>query len=292
MTAPLPPSELICGPFGAANGAWTLDLWITLPLAASLALYGAGLTRLWRRAGAGRGISPRRAACYGAGWLTLLLALVSPIHHWGRELFTIHMIEHELVMAVAAPLLVLARPGAALTWALPRPFRLRVAAGLRRSGLRALWGAATRPGAATVLHGIAIWAWHVPLLFEAARANVALHRLQHISFLLTGLLFWWALVRRRNPGLASAHLFATMLHSSILGALIALAPRVLYPLQTLDAIQWGLMPLQDQQLAGLIMWIPAGAIYAVAALAFFASWIRRAGQGTPVIGLETGVAAP
>jgi putative membrane protein len=213
-----------------------------------------------------------RMGCYVAGWLTLAGALVSPVHHWGTGLFTIHMIEHELVMAMAAPLLVLGRPGAAMAWALPPFVRGRLGPLLRRSGMRAGWRSLTRPLAATLSHGIAIWAWHV--------ANVALHRLQHVSFILTGLLFWWALVRRRNAGIAAAHLFATMLHTSILGAIVALAPHVLYRLQTVGAAQWGLTPLQDQQLAGLIMWIPAGAVYATAALLFFAAWVRRSGQIT------------
>src|SRR5947207_10173012 len=91
------------------------------------------------------------------------------------------------------------------------------------------------------------------------------------------MLFWSALVRCRNSGVAAAHLFATMLHTSILGALVALAPRVLYRLQTEGAAAWGLTPLQDQQLAGLIMWIPAGGIYAGAALLFFAGWVRQSG---------------
>ena len=90
---------------GADAGLWTFDLWITVPLLLSAALYGSGAVRLWRRAGPGRGIRRWRAGCFAAGWLVLILALVSPIHRWGTGLFTIHMVEHELVMAVAAPLL-------------------------------------------------------------------------------------------------------------------------------------------------------------------------------------------
>jgi cytochrome c oxidase assembly factor CtaG len=250
-------------------------LWITVPLALSAALYGIGAVSLWRHAGVGRGIRTWQAGCYAAGWLVLGLALVSPIHHWGVQLFTIHMVEHELVMAIAAPLIVLARPGAALVWVLLPVARCWVGWALRRSGARGCWAMLTRPGVATITHGVAIWAWHVPRLFEAAWDNVPLHRLQHVTFLVTGLLFWRALVRRRHPGLAAANLFTTMLHTSILGVLIALAPRVLYWSQTMNAGQWGLTPLQDQQVAGLIMWIPAAAVYALAALAFFAEWIRQ-----------------
>ena len=274
--------QFLCTPFGeggigSGSGRWTFDLWITAPLILSLALYGIGTSARWRRARWRRGIRPWQVGCFAAGWLMLGVALVSPIHHWGTELFWVHMVEHELVMAVAVPLIALAQPGWALIWALPMAFRRRIGSAIRSYWLRAAWGALIRPGGATILHGAAIWAWHVPVIFESAVVSVALHRLQHLSFLVSGLLFWSALIGCRNAGVAAAHLFATMLHTSILGALVALAPRVLYRLQTDGAVAWGLTPLQDQQLAELIMWIPAGGVYAAAALLYFAAWVRESG---------------
>jgi cytochrome c oxidase assembly factor CtaG len=126
-----------------------------------------------------------------------------------------------------------------------------------------------------LIHGVAIWVWHAPLLFDAAVVDVTMHRLQHLSFLLTAVLFWWSVLRSSETGVAAWHLFTTMLHTSVLGALMALSPRVLYGAQTATALQWGLTPLEDQQLAGLIMWIPAGTIYAGAALALMAIWVRH-----------------
>lgn len=265
----------ICNSEGV--GLWTFDPWIIVPLLFAAALYATGIGRLWRRAGTGRGIDTWQAGSYAAGWLVLVLALMSPIHRWGTGLFSIHMVEHELVMAAAAPLLVLGRSGGPFAWALPSKLRRDLPLLLRRSGLRTAWAALTRPFAATVVQGVAIWAWHAPVLFDAAVANAMLHRLQHVSFLAAGLLFWRALLRRRNPGIAAAHLFATMLHTSILGAIIALAPQILYRLQTERAAEWDMTPLQDQQLAGLIMWVPAGLVYAGAALLFFAVWVKRSG---------------
>ena len=270
--------QSMCGDTAAL---WTFDLWITLPLLLSAALYAAGVTRLWNHAGIWRGIHGRQLGCYIAGWLVLVFALVSPVHRWGTGLFSIHMVEHELVMAVAAPLLALGRPGTAFAWALGSHWRRGWPKALRRSGLRSVGTRLTRPVAATSLHGLAIWVWHVPALFDAAVSDVGVHRLQHVSFLGTGLLFWWTLVRHRNAGIATAHLFATMLHTSILGAIVALAPRVLYHLQSERAADWGMTPLQDQQLAGLLMWVPAGLVYAGAALLFFALWVRRSGNAKP-----------
>jgi cytochrome c oxidase assembly factor CtaG len=149
----------------------------------------------------------------------------------------------------------------------------------RRGWIRVPWQFATAPLPATIIHGAVIWLWHAPRLFEATLDGVVVHRLQHLSFLVSALAFWWALARRSNRGAALPHLFATMVHTTLLGALLTLSPRVLYPRQTLDAAFCGLTPLQDQQLAGLVMWVPAGTIYAGAALAFMALWMRGAGTG-------------
>jgi cytochrome c oxidase assembly factor CtaG len=132
---------------------------------------------------------------------------------------------------------------------------------------------------ATVLHGVAIWVWHVPAFFDASITVVALHRLQHLSFLLTALCFWWAVIWKVGRGSAGWHVFVTMMHTSVLGALIALAPRVVYVSQTQAASEWGMTPLQDQQLAGLVMWVPGGIVYAGVALAMLASWIAASSRG-------------
>lgn len=275
------PAAAHVGPPAAVPG-WTFDPFVVLPLLVSGGLYLTGTALLWARVGAGRGIRPGQVLAYAAGMLGLAMALTSPLHWLGEQLFTAHMIEHEIVMAVAAPLLALARPLGAFAWALPVGARRRLAQLARVGPLQSAWSLLTRPSVATVLHGAAIWIWHLPALLDSTVENVALHRLQHLSFLLSALLFWWALVRRADPGAAVFHLFATMIHTGVLGALITLTPRVLYPVQTAGAALCGLSPLEDQQLAGLIMWVPAGTVYAGAALAFVAAWIRRSGPQGPV----------
>jgi putative membrane protein len=239
-----------------------LDPAVVLPLALSLFLYARGVLRLWLRAGPGRGVAGWRAACFLAGWLCLVLALLSPLHRLGRTLFTAHMLEHELLMVSAAPLLVLGRPIGPFLWALPPRTRRALGRAAQAPPLAALWRALTAPLAATLLHGVALWASHLPQLFEAVLEHPGLHRLQHVSFLGSALVFWWAMLERRPraPGPAFGHLFVTSIHASLLGALFLFAPRLWYPRQTLGAPAWGLTPLEDQQLGGLVMWMVACSI--------------------------------
>jgi len=261
-----------------SRATWTIDPWIIAPLALAAILYGAGLLRLRRRIGEVQGRLFWQAVAYSGALLTLVAALVSPLHSWGETLFTFHMIEHEIIMAISAPLIVVARPIGVLMWGLPQFLRRRTAAALKTSAVQRAWSVASHGVAATALHGVVIWGWHVPALFDAAVADESLHRLQHLSFLVTAVLFWWSVLWCSDRGVAAWHIFVTMLHTSVLGALMTLAPRVLYVLQTQTAFAWRLTPLEDQQLAGLVMWIPAGTIYAGAALALLAMWIRSSGR--------------
>jgi putative membrane protein len=136
------------------------------------------------------------------------------------------------------------------------------------------WDGFSRPLIATVAHGVAIWAWHIPVAFDAALTNEPLHWLQHLSFFVTAMFFWWSLLRQRQrAGVAVAELFVTGMHTGALGVLLALAPQPMFPAQAALARAYGADPLLDQQLAGLIMWVPAGFIYVTAALAIALTWI-------------------
>ncbi|HZZ89639.1 MAG TPA: cytochrome c oxidase assembly protein [Caulobacteraceae bacterium] len=260
---------------------WEWDPWITAPLALSALLYAVGLGRLWRRAGTGRGVTAWQAAAFGAGWLTLFGALVSPLHELAEHLFVAHMIEHELLMALAPPLLAVSRPLGTFLHALPRALRLWLVAGGKIEPVARLWRFLTGQGVATVLHAVAIWIWHIPRLLDATLQDEGLHRLQHVSFLGTALFFWWAVLKgpRQTFGAGALHVFATMVHTSLLGALITLSPRVLYLAQTVDAPAFGLSPLEDQQLAGLFMWIPGSLAYLAFGLGLAGRWLF-AGRGT------------
>ncbi|HEY0440983.1 MAG TPA: cytochrome c oxidase assembly protein [Xanthobacteraceae bacterium] len=263
-----------------ANAAWTYDPWVIVPLYASALLFLFGTVRLWRHAGHGRGMARWQVACFWTGWTALALALISPLHWLGERLFTAHMIEHGIIMAVAAPLLAVARPVGAFLWALPMRARRALGRLSQTRAVASVWRAATDPLIATLVHGAALWAWHLPGLYNTVLTSIVMHRLQHASFVVTALLFWWSLfygrAGLRGYGAAVFYLFVTTLHSGVLGLVIALSPKLLFPQQVAFAADWGLTPREDQQLAGLVMWVPMGFIYTAAALYFAACWITGA----------------
>ena len=263
--------------------AWDWEPGIIIPLAVSAALYVRGLRLLWDEH-VGRGIREWEAACFATGWTITALALLSPLHELSERFFSWHMVQHELLMVLAAPLLVLGRPFVPMIWALPSSARRVVARVSHRSSARAAWRGLTRPSVAFALHGAAIWLWHLPGLFQATLRNDAIHALQHSSFLGTALLFWWAIIRanasaNRLPtahfGVAVLLLFGTTLHSGALGALLTFSRTLWYPAYAhACGTTCALSPLEDQQLAGLIMWIPPGFAYLLASMILFATWLR------------------
>ncbi len=260
--------------------SWTWDPLSLLVIVGTASAYGWGLVRLWLAAGVGSGIRPVRALCFALGELSLALALLSPLDRLSDSLFAAHMSQHELLMIVAAPLMVLGRPLTAYLWALPAGWRVRAGRSLREPAARWAWQFASAPLFVLVLHGVVRWLWHLPALFEGAMRSEALHAVQHATFFATAALFWWALLHgrygRAGYGLAVLFVFATALHTSVLGALIAVAPRLLYPIYRDRAAALGWQPLQDQELAGLLMWVPSGALFLLCALALFAAWLGEA----------------
>ena len=258
--------------------AWSFEPLVVISLTISAVLFALGLRRLWRDKR--RSIRHWEALCFALGWLALLVALVSPVHAWGRVLFSAHMSQHEILMLVAAPLLVLGRPLIAFLWALPLTWSRRLGNVAKFGSINRVWRTLTFPLVAWLVHAIALWTWHIPVLFEAVLRHESVHTAQHLSFLLSALLFWWALIHgpqgAMGYGAAVLYLFTTSIHSGVLGALITLAGSVWYPSYVGLTSSWGLTPLEDQQLGGLIMWIPAGLVYVIAGLALFAGWLREA----------------
>ena len=171
---------------------------------------------------------------------------------------------------MAGPLLVLGAPLAPLLWALPKASRRTIGLWWQRIALMA------RPAVAVGLHSLALWLWHLPALYDAALSSRGIHVLEHVSFLATGALSWWAILHaaRRSQGLSILYLFGLALQSALLGALLTFSPAPWYTAHLASAPAWGLTPLEDQQFAGLIMWVPGAGVYLAAALGLFAAWFR------------------
>lgn len=261
--------------FGPAQilRSWEWDPAIVVPLALMMALYVAGLFRMRSR--------PRRTriVCFFLGWSTLTVALISPLHAMGTALFSAHMAQHELLMIIAAPMLVLAHPSVVWLFALPPHARGAVAGFAHRPAIQNSWVLLSAPLVAWTLHAVALWVWHAPALYQATLTSDAVHALQHLSFLFSALLFWWALLNvrqgRSGEGAALAYIFTTAIHSSVLGALLTFSSRPWYPVYEGRTLAWGLTALQDQQLGGLIMWVPAGLVYIFLALWLAARWLAE-----------------
>lgn len=275
--APLAPHDLAT--------AWILDPVILSLLGITGWGYTRGLGALWRGS-AGRGIRRWEAAAFLSGWVVLAIALVSPVHTLGEVLFSGHMAQHQLMMGLAAPLLVLGRPLVPWLWAMPIESRRLLGRWTKRPAVHSVWRTMSHPLIALLLQAVVIVVWHLPTLYLATLTSEIVHALQHGSFLGSALLFWYAMLHgwrgRTGYGTALVCLFATALLSGALGALLTFAPRPWYDGYAATGGAWGLTALEDQQLAGLIMWIPGGISYLVGGLLLLRVWLaeseRKASQ--------------
>jgi putative membrane protein len=255
---------------------WTFDPWVTVPLAILLLLFVVGRDRLARRST----VQQRSPWLFLGGWTVLTLALVSPLHAAGERSFTLHMIEHELIMLVATFLLAASHAGGILAWGLPRAAR-RLLGGSWKAPLSALWRRLTDPVTATIVQAVVMWAWHAPVLFDRALDERGWHIAQHVSFVVASLLFWSAMINPRRGGflLSAACLFLTSLVEGALGALMALSQSPWYSAYAAMGVSGiGLSPTTDQQLAGLVMWIPGGLVHGAAALWLLYRWLSSEGS--------------
>jgi putative membrane protein len=264
--------------------SWSLAPQVVLPLLAALMLYGRGLWVLRRT-----GTAPPswQVACAAAGWLVLVVALVSPLCRLAATLVSAHMVQHMLLVAVAPPLLVLARPLPMMNAALPQnwqsaiaPFCTTFCAGLARGWRR--HGGSLAAGAA---YGAAIWLWHVPVIYQAVLLYPALHLLAYVGLIGVSLLYWATVVTAGRDssngyGAAVLSMLTTAMHTGLLGALLTFVRDPWYPVLAGGAGLWGLSPLTDQQLAGLVMWIPMGAVYLVGSLIAATTWLAAAARPT------------
>jgi putative membrane protein len=250
--------------------AWSFDPIVLLGLIFSAWAYARGSR--WAK-----GIRRWEAASYWTGWVALLIALVSPLHGLGEVLFSAHMAQHEVLMVVAAPLLILGRPGIPYLWSLPPRIRSAVAQAVTHSAYTRILRQLSKSVNAWALHFATLWIWHLPLLFDLSVRSDFVHALQHFSFLGSALLFWWSLFGKPRSnlhyGVGTFYVFTTMVHTGVLGALLTFTTTSWYAVYEGTTAAWGLTPLEDQQLGGLIMTVPPLIIYLTVFLSLFALWI-------------------
>jgi putative membrane protein len=254
---------------------WHFEAWVTISLAIAALAYARG----WRRMRA-RAIGRIEAFCFAAGILSLILALESPLDAIGEDLFSAHMAQHLTLMLVSAPLFVRARPLIVFLWAMPR--------GLRRWFGR-WWGGPIGRVFGILTSPISVWLWfcglfafwHIPGPYGWALRHEPVHVLEHLCFFVSAFAFWSVVIepsgrRRLDYGASLMFVATAAVLSGLPGALMVLTSRPLYPIHAAGAARWGLSLIDDQQLAGLIMWIPAGFAYIVAILTLLVLWLRAA----------------
>ncbi|HZC06144.1 MAG TPA: cytochrome c oxidase assembly protein [Ktedonobacterales bacterium] len=248
---------------------WTFDPILLMGLALILGAYlyaiGPGRRR-WRPA---EQVSRAQITYFIVGWVTLALSLISPLDTLGDEyLFSAHMIQHMLIAVVAPPLLLLGIP----RWLAEIP--------LRNQGVRTVMRWLAHPIVAFGVFQADIWLWHAPTLYDLTLTNDTVHIVEHLTFLVFGILYWLPvlsptpLIPRISRGFAVLYLFVGCQPMVALGALITFASTPLYTPYVSAPRVWGLSPLGDQQLGGLIMWLPTNIPYLIGLSAAFFLWIR------------------
>jgi len=262
--------------------AWDWRSEVILVLVLLGACYSLGWWRL-RRQGQRRLATGWRLTSYLSGLVVLAVALLSAVDGLQSVLFTMHMVQHELLMMVAPPLLLLANPLPFLLWGLPASPRQAVGSLLsRRSAFRRVVQHLTRPWVAWALYVGTLWLWHVPAAYDAALRSDPIHDLEHLSFFGTAMLFWWHVTGAAprihgspSYGLRMAYVLAALVQNELLGVSIAFAGQPIYAHYTTVPRLWGLSVMEDQMLGGAIMWIPGGMMYVVAAVFLLFALVAR-----------------
>ena len=260
---------------------WHLRPDVLVVLLAMGSAYAVGWRRLWK-AGHSQIARGWRLLSYMSGLAFVAVALMSPLDYLAHMLFTAHMIQHVLLIMVAAPLLLLGNPLPASLWGLPKSLRRSAGRLLVRGALlrKALWALTLMP-VAWLLYVGNLWLWHLPVAYQAALRYHALHDLEHLLFFGTALLFWWPIIEpapRLHGFIHSAfgvlYLIVATGQNTLLGALLTLPERVIYPYYAERPRLFGLAPLDDQTLAGGIMW-SIGHMYLIPLLLLVARILNR-----------------
>jgi putative membrane protein len=258
---------------------WNWDPWILASLSLALLCYLAGLLRIPPSVRSKLFGAPRHLS-FIAGLATLFLVLISPLDGLDDQLFSAHMAQHMALMMVAPPLLVFGRPAMVWLWAFPLPARRVIGQIWIKTGLRHWLHQIGTPAVIWILCSVALWFWHLPGPFAWSLARERVHAIEHICFFATSLLFWSLVLeplakRRIGYGIAIIFVVTFGLQMGLMGALLTFAGHPLYGAYLQTAEHWGLSPLEDQQLGGLSMWIPASLIHLTTLGVLVAAWMRQ-----------------
>ena len=289
-----PPSLEAAVAFGDLS--WNLRPEVVLPLLVAAGLYAVGWWRLSCRASTP--IAWTRVGLALGGLLAIALALVSPLDGHADRLFVAHMVQHMLLITVAAPALLLADPFPIVVWALPGA--VRVCAGrwlTRASPFGRVWGSVTAMRVTWIAYALILWAWHVPVAYDAALADRFVHDVEHVTFFIGAVLFWWPVIhpapRFRRPAphaLRIVYLVLAAFQTAALGLLLTLTPAVLYRSYAAAVRPEGLSALDDQVWGGVVMWGIGGLIDMLAVLVLLYRCLSLDARGRPAA-LERGRAS-
>lgn len=262
--------------------SWNLDPLMAIGILIASWLYLRGAFAHRRRTGNGGVLHRWHIWAWGGAMVSLAAATFSPLDAMGEALFSAHMVQHVLLFLVTPMLLAASRPFTAFQWAMPAQYRKRILTWSHQAALprwvRVIW---TNPVLIWMLFTGVLWVWHVPSLYDAALRSSLVHRLEHLSFLVAAFLFWsWLLQSRAGQtskhGFAVLLVFTSVIQSGLLGAILTFARSPIYDGHLPYTESWGLTGLEDQQLAGLIMWIPMGLWFTLTTIVIFIAWLRDA----------------
>jgi cytochrome c oxidase assembly factor CtaG len=266
--------------------AWPAVPLVQVGLFLATAMYVIGWRRLVRLPSSRRSLLPKwRVWCYFGGIGALTLALASPIDSYSNWLFFVHMIQHLLLLLIAPPLLWLGAPMLPMLWALPRDARKVVGRLIGPGGwLARVGGFLTQSMTAAGAFALTMALWHLPQFYDKAQGRTLIHDLEHLMFFVTSLLYWWPVIhpgggrRRLSYGAALPYLLPPFVEGMVIGALITFSGRPIYQTYVGLTPTWGLSTLDDQQIGGLIMWIPGGMLFLIPLIGLLSMVFRQEEQ--------------
>ncbi len=267
--------------FGDLVSRWELGDPFSILVLIAGAVYMFGLMRLSARANASP-LESKRVYAGVAGFAALYIALAGPFDAFAAEAFWLHMIQHLVISMIGAPLLLLASPMPAYLWAMPETVRLGAGELFREDApVKRLLRWLIDPRITVPLFIGTLYAWHAPWLFSAALSNDSVHYLQHLTFFVSAALFWWPIIgpapvrSKLSYPQRLVYLLLVVTPTAVLASIITMSRSVIYEEYLSTPMHWNMTALEDQTMAGLILWIPGNALYLAGLTAIFFTWASK-----------------